>query len=44
MLEELNTELNPFQKIIICDKMWIFQFDPDMKLNLLHWKTLSSQE
>ena len=39
MLQQLDADLDLLRTIIIHDETWIFQYDPEMKQQLVQWKT-----
>jgi hypothetical protein len=35
---EQNTERDVLESVITCDETWIFQYNPEMKRQPMHWK------
>jgi hypothetical protein len=41
LLEQITEQPDVLENII-CDKMWIFQYNPETERKLTHWKTPTS--
>ena len=40
--ENIENDPNLLKNVITCDKTWIFQYDPEIKWQSMHWKSLTS--
>jgi hypothetical protein len=41
-MEGIIEQLDVLENVITCDETWIFQYDPETKRQLSHWKTPTS--
>jgi hypothetical protein len=41
-MEGITEQLDVLENVITCDETWIFQYDPQMKWQSMHWKTPTS--
>nr|CAH7751414.1 unnamed protein product [Callosobruchus chinensis] len=42
IMQQLEADPGLLEKVVTCDKTWIFQYDPETKRQSMHWKTQSS--
>jgi predicted nucleotidyltransferase len=40
--ERITEQPDVLEKVITCNETWIFQYDPAIKTQSMHWKTLTS--
>jgi hypothetical protein len=41
-MERITEQPGVLENVITCDETWIFQYDPQTKRQLMHWKTPTS--
>jgi hypothetical protein len=42
IMERITEQPDVLENITTCDETWIFQYDPEMKRQSMHWKTPTS--
>jgi hypothetical protein len=42
IMEQITEQLDMLENVITCDESWIFQYNPKMKRQSMHWKTPTS--
>jgi hypothetical protein len=41
-MEQITEQLDVLENVITCGETWIFQYDPEMRMQSMHWKTPTS--